>query len=399
MINNGWNATQTQDLFNLLRSTHSIRMIVRLMDLNHNYIDDLTPSFISGQVQVDADAEVSRSLDLTLIDPLRAIQLDPESPSPTGVYINHMISVLYQIISPSGVWFDVPVFCGPIDSVERDEVYLDIKCLGKESLALDNMWVGKTYKGKPIITEVIKDVFANVLGEVKTDIPDLPKKSNGPVHLKIDTTPWATLRKLANVLDRQLFYDGRGMAVLRKTPTVPVITLDEFWLSTPPVPGYDLGRASNAVEVTGGNPKGPKKSIVSRAVAPASHPLSPHRLARGNPPVPRFINPIRVQNTDLLRQKDADKYADDLLSEALLEAVTITADVGLPIPMLEEQDLVGIATDQVSTEFRSRKFTIPLVVGQDQAIGYVKRLTPRGKSPVRKRTRKPKKRDRRERRG
>jgi hypothetical protein len=393
MIPLGLRKAQLNQLHDLLESSHNIYIRVRLLDLEHKYIADLSNRFVDGQVNIDADAEVTRSLDIVIADPNKSINIDADSPDEGAMYLNNMISVVYVVHSPSGhLSFDIPVFCGPIDQLSRNGAFIDVTCLGKESLSMANMWKSRSFKKNLAKTHVIKIILNSIMGENKTNVPE--RKARLPRNLSLGRAnkPWVAAKWLASSMGCQLFYDGRGVARFRAMPSKSVFVFREKNMTSVPEFGYDLSDVVNAVEVIGAKPKGAKHKLRLRMVAPRSHPLSPFRLGRNG--VPRVL-PLFIEDDQLKNKREMRARAKRELRNGLLEAIDAAFD-SLPIPHLEELDVSRLSVDDYAMSFRLRTMTIPLVASGTSSIGYLKRVTPpRGRRAVRrKRKRNRKKRSR-----
>lgn len=383
MMNNGWTEAQWKDLNTLINSHHFISMKIQLLDLDHNYEQDLSNNFFGGQVSGDITATTTRGLDLTLFDPTRSVAIDPDAAGMTSVYFTNMIKVVYTIQDPLRTRnYDVPVFCGPIDKPSRDGVFLNLKCVGKEVLSLSNMWRAYSSKKNVKKTDVMKYILRNICGETKYDIPDLPYKSTNPISISRDQNPWQVLQSLAASMGYMIFYDGRGVCKMRIKNTTSVYVFDESRITARPQVSYDQSTASNACELTGGVPKGSKKRVTYAAVAPAAHPLNPYRVGRGG--VPRYINPILINDSKVRTKAEAVRQVNAALNTALLESIEVSFDA-LPNPLLEEGDVYTLKTSGYTTNFSNRKWTVPLEAGDDSTIGYLRRVTPSGKRPVTRR--------------
>lgn len=375
MIKIGKSSGSMKELDQVLSESHWIKVRVRLLDLDHNYIDDYSDLFVDGMVSVDADAEVTRALDLTLFDPFRRVHLDPDSPHRTSVYIADMISIVVIVMNSARdkVW-EIPVFCGPVDDVSRDDVWIDIKCLGKESLSLTNLWKGRTWKQKQPKTDIIKYILRSMCGETRLSIPDRKGKTPGETKLNQQSIPWKVAKKLAHTMGFQLFYDGRGYAQMRRLPSKSVIRFGPKWVTQKPMPAYDLHDTINAVRVVGKKPKKAKDPVTATIVAKRSHPLSPWRIGRGG--TPRYLWQ-KIEDDSLNNKKECVKLGKKVL-EAGLEAGNQVTWAGLPHYRLQEGDPVMLDTEQYQGKFRARKFTIPLVAGDEASYGYLRRAKPRG---------------------
>lgn len=545
MISIGQTRQDERHCERLLTRPHSLEIRVSLLDLNHNYKKDLTPFFADGQVNVDADADVTRSLDLTLLDPLEKVSIDFDDPSDTSVYLTDMIRIYYVLGDPqaprllnhdgsfenggsnglsgwinngvgtvvtningiayagfsslyvapgqenwgyynpngsvsgstqmamceqgkvysASVWvyssvaqtlcltnygtpnvkgpsktcaanrwtrltvtftagstnfmsvrnpdrvtiaspfymdlfqvtpgsidagdlanqqtYAVPVFTGPISAVERNDVMLSVKAVGKESLGLTNLWAGRHFKEGQEKLWVIRQILTDLMGESKLDIPNAiggrsPKLSND-LKLGTDDAPWKVAKKLAGSMNCQLFYDGRGVARLRKKQTHPVFQLDKDFLIAEPDIAYDLSSVINAVRVIGGVPKKAKKPVKGKAVAQFNHPLSPWRLGRrGADGVyqPRFLW-VEIQDDSLTTKKECNDLARTTLKHGLMGGVTISAD-GIANPRLQEMDIVRVKSDNINAKLPMRKFVIPLIGTNAGSYGYLRKMRPHG---------------------
>lgn len=371
-------------LIDLLSSSHDLFIRVRILDMDHNYRDDVSDMFVEGQVLFDADADITRSLDITLFDPFKAVQLDPSSPSPLGIFIDNMVSVVYVVRNPlrTKTW-EVPCFCGPIDVVDRDGPYLNLKALGKEKMSLVNLWRGKNYRNNQKKTEVIKSILKDLTGEVKLDIPDLSPRLNAELKLNRSDVPWKSAKRLAKTMGYQLFYDGRGVARMRRIPQTSVLNFQSSDVVTVPKVGYDMQKVINAVEVVGRKPAKAKNPITKTVVADRSHPLSPYSLGRGNPKVPRYLW-MQIQDDNIRTNAEALDVAKRNLRLGLLAGVNVKYD-GVPNPLLEELDIAKLSTPEQQSEFVMRQWSLPLVAGDAASYGYIRRIKPvGGRSAVRR---------------
>jgi hypothetical protein len=375
MISIGKKRSDERALDDLMLSAHSIFIRVRLLDLDHKYKKDLTTYFSDGNVTVDSEGETTRALDLTLLDPLGRVNLDPDDASENSIFIADMISIIYVVVDPQrSKQYEVPVFCGPISSVERNDTDVVIKALGKESLGMTNLWDGRHFKEGQEKTWVIKQILKDLIGETRLDVADKKAKLPHDMKLNREDAPWKVAKNIAASMNMQLFYDGRGVAVMRKRHSVAEFELNQDWLSEEPQVAYDLSLVINAVEVIGGKPKKAKKPVKARAIAPRTHPLSPWRIGRSG--TPRYLW-VSIQDDSIRTEKECRELANKTLKNALLIGVTVSAD-GVPNPRLQELDVVRFRSDHVTLSAPLKKFTIPLIAGVDSSYGYVRRVRPRG---------------------
>lgn len=360
-----------------LRASHQRRIAVAVTDLSGVTLATITPVLLDGQVVVDYDAEVTRSVSLSFLDPAHALSFDTNSPDDGALYADRMLRVTYSVyVEALSRWVDVVVFHGPVTKVDRAGDVVNVEGQGKESLARGALWNTLTLKKGTRFTDGIKTLLVNRAGETDYSIGTLSTKLPSTRSISRYDELWAAAQKLASSVDRQLFYDGTGRLLLRERPATPVYTFRDGQ-GGDVVAGvqvsYTLDEVKNTVVVKGGKPKGAKKRVYAEAVAPADSPLSPKRL--GRPGAPRYL--VEVMEDTAIRSKTAAaKKARKLLDDKIREVVDVTFD-SLPIPHLDPGDLVAITTDDFSTTFRLLRFTIPLGANgaAPMPVGYLKRTT------------------------
>jgi hypothetical protein len=378
MINLGLTSDEEVRMRTALFGHHDIKIIVQLLDNSHNYIDDLTDRFMDGNITVDTTQDTaSRALDLTLLDPTLAVHLDAETTASTAVYVAFMISIIYRVIEPGGgkSW-DIPAFCGPIDDVDRSGPFLTLKCIGKERLLNDTLYHSQTYAKNIRKTDLIKNIL-RAGGENKMQVPTLPDRTTAQINLKRgESVPWASIKSVASGEAHQAFYNGRGTAVVRPTPSAAQMVIGADSIEKPPTVGYDLSTASNAIQVIGATAKGTKQKYTWRSIADASHPLAPGRMGRNGKP--RYLNPIFIEDSNLNSLAKVRKKAEDTLDAAMVEQIDYELDM-LPNPLIEELDIVWIAWEDFFFKVRLRKFSIPLRNSGVTTLGYFRRVRPVGK--------------------
>lgn len=375
MIKLGKTSASNKELDETLVSSHNLDIRIGLSTSDGSFEKNLTEHFQDGAVSVDSDAQITRALDLVLFDPGGNVNIEPTSASKTSIFIADNIDVTYVVSTPDRqkVW-EIPVFTGPIDTVQREDFKLTIKCLGKESMYLSNVWRGKTFKKNQQKTDVIKEILRDWCGQNKMDIPDLKAKLPNDLKFNSEDSPWIQAKKLARSMGYQLFFDGRGIPVMRRRTKTPRVRFTSRWVTTYPVVSYDLGVTVNAVRVVGGKPKKNKPKIRYTAVAKRKHPLSPWRLGRNG--APRFLW-LEIVDDSIKSKKDAKRIAQSELKHGLLAGVNVTFD-GIPHPRLQEMDICRVDVDAFNAKFAARRFTIPLMAGDDSSYGYLRRARPKG---------------------
>jgi hypothetical protein len=374
MYDLGLGVDDTRELQRLLTSSHALRIDINLLDLNHNHLGNVSKRFLSGSVDIDIDADVSRTCKLSLIDVDGSLNLDKNNPNDGTMYLDRMVQVVYCVGRMDRTkWFEIPIFTGPISKVDRDGVIVNVEADGKESMSGQNSWKAKTWRKGYKYHTIIRLVMASA-GEKFMRLSDSKSKTGSVTALSRESSPFAVAKKLADAANMTLYYDGAGRLRLRPRSSNPVWKFDDKVMVTAPQIGYTLDGVINAVEVRGKKPpkKGNGKRPIVRAVAPASHPLSPQSLARGG--VPRYIW-IVIEDEKLKTVAECRRVANAKLERGLIETVDATF-TSLPIPHLEEGDTYEVRTERYSGKASVKKMTIPLTSGDTMSVGYVKRVKP-----------------------
>lgn len=392
VYNNGLSVAQRRDFEQLLVTHHTIDVQLNLLDLNMNELPggNISKRLLDGQVTFDADSEITRGLDLDLLDPTGALHLDSKSPDAGAMFADRMIRVRYSIINPMGTLrYTYPIFTGPITKLDRSGAAIHVECHGKECLGLAEAWNEKTYKKGLRVTSVIASILDDIMGETHMSIPNLAAKLPRNVSVGGDKLPWPTAKALASSIGYQLFYDGMGVARMRKLPSGgAMFTFAEGKggsVKTEPQVGFSIENVVNAVEVLGKKPKKKKgkttpKRPRARVIADNSHPLSPWALGRKGGP--RYL-PKKIEDDSVTTDAQAKARAKKILASGLLESVEVAFDT-LTIPHLEELDVVKINTEKYAGNFRLRKHAVPLTAAAQMSVGYVRNVKP-NKSAIRAR--------------
>lgn len=360
----------------LLLDHHSIRVKVLVLDLEMNPVGKpLTAVVLDGQVNVDADAEVTRSASLTVLDAAAQLTFDSNSPAAGALYADRMLRIIYGVRSPGGEWVDVPVITGPVTRFSRDGEIVSIEVQGKEVLSMGAAWRTRTYGKNEKKVDVIRNILYNE-GERHFSFPQDSGKMPGPKTIAFASVPWKEAKKVATSMGKQLFYDGSGRAVLREIPGSVVFTFAAGGVngvlpsveSTPKVE-FSTDEVRNAVRVVGKKPKGQTRKVTGTAVAPRDHPLSPQRLGRNGEG--RYLAEF-VEDSSIGTDEAAQKVARNKLDDNLAQLVGVRFDA-LPIPHLDPGDKVSLRTaDFTIDKIRLGQFSIPLTTAGAMSVGYHK---------------------------
>ena len=371
-----------------LRQTHSIRVQVSVLNLDHEHLAQLTHRILDGQVNVDLDADVTRSATVTFLDVGRTMSFDSDSPADGALFANRMLRITYGVKSQGmGQWVDVPIFTGPVVKLDRDGDVVTVEAQGKEVLALRPVWKPMTLKKGADKVDSIRVIMRWRTGETRFALPDLKARLPKDLSLGRQSEAWKACQAIARSLNRQLYYDGAGMLRLR---TYPENTFYRFRTGTggtvlsEPQVSFAHEDLRNVVQVRGGKPRGvktdkdPNTSAPRRVprvshveVAPRRHPFSPERLGRSG--VPRFL-PEVIEDETIRSKKEAERVAKRVLRNRLRQAVDVTFEA-LPAPHLDAGDLVQIRTDEMAMAFRLRQFSIPLSSSGTMSVGYLRKVS------------------------
>lgn len=333
---------------------------------------------MDGQVDVDADTLVGRTLSLSVADPDRQLIVAQDAN-----YTDRMLRVQVGVhVASLGQVVWAPVFKGPIVSAPRGGDVVQFTAQGKARFAQHGIYPTFTVpKGTPK-TSAIKRILNQLAGEPYANmggIPDLPN-----VVLKDDLTvnladrPWAICRNLANDMERHLCYDGGGQVRMQRTDLDnPVYTFTAAGsqpgvATAAPISQTDWTGIKNAVRVTGGATP-PKQPPVAYAFADPSDPFSAQTLGRDGAPAYYWdfaqIDTVKTQAT-------AQRIANNMLQRDLVANREIKWE-SLPMYVFDEYDRVAVETPYFSGHVNLKQFSIPLSIdgAPTMSYGYNKRVS------------------------
>lgn len=374
MIPLGLTNAQQNELVRTLLSSHSINITVQVLNMAGERLSDISNRLMSGQVDIDGRAEITRSAKLAFLDVGKTLSFDSEAPDDTALYMDRMLRIIYGVKVPSLGWVDIPVFTGPITALDRSDNFVNVECQGKEALCMGQAWSPLTLKKGMRKAAAIETILRRRAGETKFSFPEFPARLGKDLALGRESVPWAMAKRVARSHNKHLFYDGRGVARLRNNPTNPSFIFDHGdggSILTQPTLAYKMSdEFANIVWVKGGIPKGAKKAISYWFAAPTNHPLSPERLGRNG--VPRYLLEV-IEETAIRTLAEAEELAQDRLEDHLLQTVEVAFD-SLPIPFLEPNDAARVETSEFASTFRIQQISLPLITGDPMTVGYMKRF-------------------------
>lgn len=378
MIPLGLTASEQRAFHRALTDSHDIDVRITLLDLEEHYIGDLSGWLLGGQVIGDMNAEVTRSAQVTILDPGGRSGIDPDMPE-RAVRHDRMLSISYGVwVDELGRWVRVPVFRGPISRASRDGDVLEVEALGKEHLLRTDGGIVHNYAAGLTRTGVIEDI-AKKMGERRMVIPSWAARTSKRsiiVNLGWQSHPWSWMQAAARSMRGQLFYDGSGTLRLRQAPTRTLWWIQESHLMTEPKVTVDDADLVNTVWVKGQPPEGKKEVIEARATLPAWHANSPERLGRNG--AKRYL--VEEIDDDAIRTKaDAEKAAARRVKELMIESFQVECDV-LPIPHMDLGDPMHLSWDDTPGVFRLEKFTLGLTADEPMSLGYHRETRRRGKA-------------------
>jgi hypothetical protein len=362
----GLSAAQLPAYAEALASTHNLHVQVELLDLSENLLHRLHPRVNSGQVNCSADDDVTRSATIEFFDPTQSISFDSDSPSDSAFYFDRMIKIRYGVPVDGEVHWS-SVFTGPMIKGDRTADVFSVEAQGKESRAMHGVPTMTLKRGHNAV-DAIHDFLYERTGERRFAFPSLPNRLARPavVSWEDDKTPWVVCKKIAASLDLQLFYDGDGVCRLRREPSSSQFRFHtgELGNITSQVQvSHELASIHNRVRVVGSN----KHHVYETGLdyTHPGHPASPSKLGRNG--VDFYVRQEIVNRH--LRSKAAAKAAALKNMERAAKLQYTNTFNALPVPHLDELDMVRIHTPEYVGTERLRQWSFPLT-GGDMTVGY-----------------------------
>lgn len=380
MIPLGLTAAERRILFDTLQTGYRARTRLTVLDRDEAEIAVLPHQVLSGSVDVKSGQKPDRVLQLELADDGSRFRFTPEAVSDAAMFADNFIRAERGVYVPAlARWVDVPVFTGPVASVARSGHTISVTATGKESRALAPAvaWQPPGPFGRDRrVTDVIRLIMA-AQGERHFDLPNMNATTRHQISLGRQSESWLVALRLAASVDRQLFYDGRGVLRMRAKPRRPVWTFragdEQANVLTDPKRTYEIADLRNVVEVLGREPEGNTARPRAVAMARRGNPLSPWGLARRGEPL-FLVETIEVTNN---RREALERIAERELDERLRAAVHVEFE-SVPVPVLEPRDLVALLVEGERLAFHLGEYTIPLT-GESMTIGFNRRPQKRGR--------------------
>jgi len=340
---------------------------VRILTLSGDLVTTIAPALDSGQVNLDTTADVTRSATLAWLDPTGALQFEPDSPADGAVYFDNMAQVRVRMFVPAlGRVVTCPVFTGPLVKFDRTGDEVSVECQGKEALAMHGVPTMTLRKGHNAVA-AIRTIMSERAGEDTFGLPSgVTRRLPKDVHVgwEDEVQPWAVCKSIASSLDMQLYYDGAGVLRLRDYPSAPVYTFKDGQggnITAPLTVSHDKSNIINQVVVIGHKPA----DHTAHATLPSWHPASPKSLARNG--VWTYLRQT-ITDDKIGSKKAAQARADRDLARVTNLSFGSTFNA-LPVPFLDELDMVRISTTAYASTERLRQFSFPLT-GGDMTVGY-----------------------------
>lgn len=352
-----------------LCDVHSMRVRVRVLDMDQNFLGESTSRVLSGQVDFDANADVTRSCNLTILDSDHMLNLDSSSVFGGSLFLDRMVQIWYGVYSRHlPKWVDVPIFTGPITEMSRDGDVVNLTGKGKESLLMDPASTHRTWRAGSYKTTVLRELLG-MFGEAYMDIPHQTTKTTKNLTVAPSTIPWDYIQSVARSWGSgRIVYDGAGVARFigpDNRSRWSFKTGDGGTILSKPKLQYDVSKAKNLVVVLGATPSKGGKQISGLAHAPQTHPLSSSNLGRNG--VRRYLRED-ISDSSITTAAAAVKLAEETLQDRLAGGTQLDF-TAIPVPHLEPYDYVTVNSGTWSTSSTMTAFTLPLTADGVMTVG------------------------------
>jgi hypothetical protein len=374
-----------------LLGSHEAKINVELWDRNRNHratVKWLPEQGMDGQVNIDVTGTTGRDATITIADPEDKIHADSNQ-----LQLDRLLRIEHWVKVPEfergNKWVVAPLFTGPISKADNlGNHMIAIQAQGKELWARGGVKVSRTWPKGARVTDVIRQIMVQVVGEEHfwLDIPDMKHRLPEPFDLSPkDASAWKACRYLAQTIDCDLFYDGASRCKLRPSDTAAVFVFtggqDGCIMSLPQTStliggndASDLSGLHNEIYVNWNmpprKPGGPPPAEPGHWVAPVGSRF--HPASMGNPGHPLYLTKT-ITNTHIGKKTTADRLARTWGRRGLQAAEEFAVDSAI-IPFLDDYDLCRYYTKLTGGgQFEFTKATIPLLfsASNPMAVGFV----------------------------
>lgn len=184
-----------------------------------------------GSVDIEATDYQSptRTAEVTLLDPDRRLKIDYQETASSDIWHSRQIGLFSDVWVPDfDEWIPVPVFRGPIFMPTIRGIEVRVSAYGKEAQHLDPYLLEKaiSYSKHMRVDAAIRRLLQD-RDESRFRFDVVHERLHRALVRNPGQEPWKTLHNKAKDIDRQLFFDGEGVAVLRRRPSSPVFRFRE----------------------------------------------------------------------------------------------------------------------------------------------------------------------------
>lgn len=359
------NTADKQFIEDVMYKSHSIDYRLKVSKLNGTNESISYNTIVEGQIDVDTTAAVTRSASITIVDTSEEWVLPKSIVGVAGLDKQITIEQCFEKDGRS-VW--IPLFTGPVFSVDRDGALAIITAHGKESIAQRPFWKVQAWGPGAYGNNVIKDVMA-ATGE--TLIADMTQGSarmlGTEAHLTKFDVPWAFCKEIARQNYFSLTYDAGGRMCLQPKNNNIVHTFSDYQpfaslLSKPKIV-KDTNTLVNTVAVTARTTPGAEQpSFASIDAGPAS--TRPIMISRGQ---------FQLRYPEIF-SLDKEATQDELTEKLMYESDAVSAVTGtasfdsLVNPLLEEGDVIRLQCGNLNEVLRPTKWSIGLGSGATMTV-------------------------------
>ena len=367
-------ATQTDEFYDRIRRSHEVVSYVELIAPDQ---EAQILKVLEGEVACDRTAQVRRSLNCRVIDPLGTI-----TPRSTGEILTPYGSELraYRGIkwkNSDGTWSQE--IC-PLGVFRLSRSSITYKSDGTSDITLEAYDRSRTIQRDKFIAPYVIEAGSNILTAIKEIVkrtfPGVVYDSvtthlvtTAPMLLDTGSDPWEACSGLARSMGCEIFFDVNGRLVIAPPPDIAAQPAPDFtYIEGDHCSMMDLARdfsdesAFNGVVVTGESPGDEKPPV--RGEAWDDSPTSPTYRYGDYGEVPHFVTDNTAKT-----EEDCIKIAKSELALILGRpaALSITALVN---PSYEAGDVVEVSLERAGVDglYGLDAFNVPLAGSATQRL-------------------------------